>query len=180
MFLHMHSSSNLPATRRAVILTALFLPLAGEAAKPRVPGGGVPSTNSRKPTRAAMSPKIEQVCDAYLQAWSAGDLQRLAAQLHADIHFKSPNADSHGREAYLAAVARMKPLLLRLDVHARLHGPDSAMFMYDFVCREPLGTVRTAEWVRFEDGLIRDSEVFFDPRPFEALARAAREAATRG
>jgi hypothetical protein len=122
-----------------------------------------------------MRPTIEQVSDAYLHAWSAQDLAALAAQLHADVHFTSPNAQTRGREAYLAAVARMQPLLLRLDVHARLHGKDSTMFVYDFVCREPIGVVRTAELLRFQEGLIRDSEVFFDPRPFEALgpARAA-------
>jgi ketosteroid isomerase-like protein len=117
-----------------------------------------------------MSASIEQVSTAYLNAWSSKDLEGIAALLHPDIHFRSPNADTHGREAYLAAVARMFPLLLRIDVRAQLHGSDSAMFVYDFVCREPVGAARTAELVRFADGLIRDSEVFFDPRPFEALA----------
>jgi hypothetical protein len=119
-----------------------------------------------------MSPSIEQVSSAYLQAWSSKDLKGLAAQLHADIHFKGPNAKSQGKDAYLAAAGRMFPLLERIDVRARLHGADSAMFVYDFVCREPIGVARTAELVRFEDGLIRDSEVFFDPRPFDAMMQA--------
>jgi hypothetical protein len=119
-----------------------------------------------------MSASIEQVSRAYLKAWQDKDLKALAAQLHPDVHFRSPNAETQGREAYLAAVGRMLPLLERIDVHAVLHGSDSAMFVYDFVCREPIGTARTAELVRVEGGLIRASEVFFDPRPFEAFARA--------
>jgi hypothetical protein len=119
-----------------------------------------------------MSASIEQVSRAYLQAWQAKDLKALAAQLHPDIQFWSPNAQTQGREAYLAAVGRMLPLLERIDIRATLHGSDSAMFVYDFVCREPIGVARTAERVRIEGGLIRDSEVFFDPRPFEAFARA--------
>jgi hypothetical protein len=40
------------------------------------------------------------------------------------------------------------------------------MFCYDFVCREPIGVSRTAEWLRFEGSLIREIELFFDARPF--------------
>jgi hypothetical protein len=49
---------------------------------------------------------------------------------------------------------------------------DRAMFAYDFICRDPIGVCRTAELVRFQDGLIRDIELFFDARPFEAMQRA--------
>jgi hypothetical protein len=41
-----------------------------------------------------------------------------------------------------------------------------------FVCRPPIGVSSTAEMVRFQDGLIRDTELFFDARPFEAMQKA--------
>jgi hypothetical protein len=52
------------------------------------------------------------------------------------------------------------------------------MFAYDFVCRDPIGVCRTAELVRFQDGLIRDIELFFDARPFEAMQRTQADRAT--
>jgi hypothetical protein len=179
MLLHMLAVSNI-ATRRAFTATGMLFFLTGRAPG-RTCRAALLQHTQPKGTGASMSPTIEQLSEDYLKAWSARDLQTLAALLHADIEFRSPNAQTRGREAYLAAVGRMLPLLIRLDVHARLHGPASAMFVYDFVCREPIGAVRTAERVCIEDGLIRDSEVFFDPRPFEALAqaRAAAAAATR-
>jgi hypothetical protein len=39
------------------------------------------------------------------------------------------------------------------------------------VCCDPIGRCPTAELVRVQDGLIRESQVFFDARPFEAMAR---------
>lgn len=124
-----------------------------------------------------MSPSIEQLSHAYLDAWSRRDLQGIAALIHPDISFRSPNGQIRGSEAYLAAAGRMLPLLERIDVNLRLHGPDSAMFIYDFVCQAPIGVARTAEAVRFKDGLVCDSEVLFDPRSFQ---RAAPPAAVSG
>jgi hypothetical protein len=48
---------------------------------------------------------------------------------------------------------------------------DRAMFAYDFICRDPIAVCRTAELLRFTDGLILDIELFFDARPFEAMQR---------
>jgi hypothetical protein len=125
-----------------------------------------------------MSRSTEQVSNAYLDAWSRKDLDSIAANVHPDMHFKSPNAETHGRDAYIAATARMLPLLERIDVRAQFVSGDRAMFAYDFVCGAPIGLVRTAELIRIEGGLVRESEIFFDARPFEALTRA--RAAVKG
>jgi len=125
-----------------------------------------------------MSESIEEVSKAYIDAWARKDLDGIAAHVHPQVHFRSPNADTTGRAAYVAAVARMLPLLEGIDVRAQFVSGDSAMFVYDFICRAPIGICRTAELLRFEDGLVRESEVFFDPRPFEALARARAAGAT--
>jgi hypothetical protein len=49
------------------------------------------------------------------------------------------------------------------------------MFWHDFVCRDPIGLAPTAELVRFEGGLVRESHIVFDVRPFEAFARVLQE-----
>ena len=119
-----------------------------------------------------MTASIEQVSTAYLSAWTRKDLEGIAACLHPAVQFKSPTAETNGRDKYLAATARVLPLLDRIDIRAQFTSGDRAMFAYDFVCREPIGVSRTAELVRLEGGLIRESEVLFDARPFEAFARA--------
>ena len=125
----------------------------------------------------ALTGARESDCIAYLDAWSRKDIEGIAARLHPQVHFKGPMQELNGREAVLEATRRIFPLLERFDVRARFVSSDRAMFAYDFVCREPIGVCRTAELVRFEDGLIRDTEVFFDARPFEAFQRAQALAA---
>jgi len=122
---------------------------------------------------------IESNCTAYLDAWSRKDLDGIAIHLHPDVHFKGPMQELNGRDAVLASTKRVFPLLVRLDVRARFISGDQAMFAYDFVCHEPIGVCRTAEMVRFADGLIRETELFFDARPFEAVQKAQADRAAK-
>jgi hypothetical protein len=119
-----------------------------------------------------MSKSIESSCTDYLNAWSRKDLDGIAAHLHPEVHFKGPMQELNGRDAVLASSKRIFPLLEQLNVRAQFVSGERAMFAYDFVCREPIGLCRTAELVHFQDGLIRDIELFFDARPFEAMHRA--------
>jgi SnoaL-like domain len=145
-------------------------------------GGALVATHdawpkSVKPGESTMSKSIESSCTDYLNAWSRKDLEGIAAHLHPEVHFKGPMQELNGRDAVLASSKRIFPLLERLDLRAQFVSGERAMFAYDFVCREPIGVCRTAELVHFQDGLIRDIELFFDARPFEAMQRA-RAAAT--
>jgi len=126
-----------------------------------------------------MSKSIESRCASYLDAWSRKDLVGVAAHLHPDVHFKGPMQELNGKDAVLASTQRIFPLLERLDVRAQYFSGDRAMFAYDFVCRPPIGLCRTAEMVRFEDDLIRETELFFDARPFEAMQKALAERAAQ-
>ncbi len=124
-----------------------------------------------------MSKSIESSCTDYLNAWSRKDLDGIAAHLHPEVHFKGPMQELNGRDAVLASSKRIFPLLERLEVRAQFVAGERGMFAYDFVCREPIGVCRTAELVHFQDGLIRDIELFFDARPLEAMQRV-RDAGT--
>ena len=115
---------------------------------------------------------IEAKCAAYMDAWSRKDLDAIGALLHPKVHFKGPMQELNGREAVLAASQKIFPLLDKFVVRQQFVSGERSMFAYDFVCREPIGLCRTAELIKFEDGLIRETELFFDARPFEALQRA--------
>jgi ketosteroid isomerase-like protein len=125
---------------------------------------------------STMTKSIDSSCADYLDAWSRKDLDGIAAHLHPEVHFKGPMQEVDGRSAVLDGSKRILSLLERLEVRARFVSGDRAMFAYDFVCRAPIGVCRTAELVRFQDGLIRDIELFYDARPFAAMQQA-RDAA---
>jgi hypothetical protein len=77
-----------------------------------------------------------------------------------------------GRAAYIEATKRVFSILEKLDVRGQFFAGERAVLIYDFVCHEPIGISRTAEMVRFKDGLLIDTELFFDARPFEAMQKA--------
>jgi len=122
-------------------------------------------------TSKGTTPSMETICDAYLDAWAHKDLDGIGACLHPGVHFKGPMQELDGRQSVLLAAQRVFPLLERFEKRERFLSRDHAMFVYDFVCREPIGVCPTAELVRFEDGLVRDIQLFFDARPFEAFQR---------
>ncbi len=153
--------------RRSILALASGALIASRAACAQVAQQGIPT----------MQKSIDSNCAAYLDAWSRKDLDGIAIHLHPEVHFKGPMQELNGRDAVLAASKRIFPLLERLEVRARFVSGNRAMFAYDFVCREPIGVCRTAELIRFEDGLIRDIELFFDARPFEAMQRAQADRA---
>ena len=95
---------------------------------------------------------IKQFCDRYYDAWNRKDLNAILACIDPGVVFKSPNATTNGRDAFT--------------------GPDGAMAALDFYCVQPIGVCPTAERLALKNGLVVDDELFFDTRPFEALARA--------
>src|SRR5258708_39914808 len=144
--------------RRSVLVLAGGTLIAARTAWPQ----------TAQPGDLKMPKSIDSDCAAYLDAWSRKDLDGIAVHLHPDVHFKGPMQELNGRAAVLASSKRIFPLLERLDVRARFVSGDRAMFAYDFVCRDPIGVCRTAEFVRLQTGLIRAIEPFFAHRPLWA------------
>ena len=126
-----------------------------------------------------MSTSVENVSKAYVKAWQEKDLQALGDLIDPAIVFKSPTATTNGRDAYLAAAKRFISLVERIDVRARCVTESDAMVAYDFVCREPIGVSATAELITVKNSLVAYSEVFFDARPFAALAKLPAPASTQ-
>lgn len=109
----------------------------------------------------------------YLDAWDRKDTAGIAACLDPNVSFKGPQAQLSGREAFMAAVGRMLPLLERVKVRHLFVDGDTALAVYDFVCHAPVGNIRTCELITFGDTLILSSEIFFDTSPLTAQRSAA-------
>ncbi len=142
--------------------------IAGGAAMAALSGSAAQS-GDRHETRASF-------CASYLDSWRRKDLNAIARHLHSEVDFVGPMVQMHGRDAFLRSTERILPLLERFEPRGSFLAGNKATFIYDFVCRSPIGVVRTAELVRFEDNLIRHVELFYDARPFDAAQRAAGSA----
>lgn len=158
---------NMDLSRRSLLLLAGSALAFPDSVWSHLAQSGEPKMSSPNETNGA----------AYLDAWSRKDLHGIGLYLHPSVHFKGPMQELDGRDAVLASAQRIFPLLERLDIRAQFFAGARAMFAYDFICRAPIGLCRTAELVRFDNGLIRDIELFFDARPFEAMQRAPADKA---
>jgi hypothetical protein len=118
---------------------------------------------------SAVTTSAQQVVQTYLDAWRHKNADAMGRCVHSDVSFRGPLSESREREAFVDGAKRMFPLLREHRVRSILMGNDQAMFVYDFVCTEPIGVCRTAEFVTLKDGLIGSVEIFFDARPFEKL-----------
>ena len=119
-----------------------------------------------------MPDSARELCERYYDAWQQKNLEEILGCVHPEIAFKSPNATTRGRDAYAAAAKRFLPLVDRVEVRQTFTDTDAAMVAVDFHCIQPVGLCPTAERMKLRDGLIVEDELYFDPRPFEALARA--------
>ena len=108
---------------------------------------------------------------AYIDAWNRKDVGAIRRLIHPDAHFKGPMSETSGRDALVAAVERMLPMVKSVEIRSSFANGNEAMFTYDFECAPPIGVSRVADHMVIEDGLIRDTEVIFDARPFERAAR---------
>src|SRR5690348_11132164 len=66
--------------------------------------GGAFATTNRGGTTVPDS--VRELCERYYTAWQNKKLDGILACLHPDVVFKSPNAATHGREAYASAARR--------------------------------------------------------------------------
>ncbi|HEY0626434.1 MAG TPA: nuclear transport factor 2 family protein [Allosphingosinicella sp.] len=125
------------------------------------------------PAAASEPDDLRKTSAAYLAAWAAKDLDAISRHVHPEVRFTGPMAQFEGRDAFLQSSRRIFTLLETFEVRSAFVEGERGMFAYDFVCREPIGRCRTAELVGFKGGLIREIELLYDARPFEAALRAA-------
>ena len=117
-----------------------------------------------------MTDRLLQVGAEYLEALGAGDLNRIRAVIHPELHFRTPLLEVWGREPFIFACEQVIARTHGLVLKAKFAAGNQAMFTYDLLFVEPIGPVRTANLMTFEDDKIRDVELFYDARPFQPPA----------
>ena len=121
---------------------------------------------------------LAKIAGDYLEAWNRKDAAAFAALVAPEVRFVGPLARIEGRDAFVAALSRMFPMVERVALRALFaeEGGTRVVLIYDFVCAPPIGSCRTAEMLEVRGGLIVASELFVDSAPFTA-AQTRRAAA---
>jgi hypothetical protein len=112
---------------------------------------------------------------AYIDAVGHKQFDRLADMLHADVQFLTTGPTIVGRQAFVDALRRLSPIIVRNDVRDTIVDGENVAVVYDFVTDTPAGAVPTIEWLCFEGGSIKSSRLIFHKERWpEAAAELAR------
>ena len=112
-----------------------------------------------------------KVFSAYLDAFTAGDLERAFALVADDFDFHGPMLRSKGKAAFVEGASGLGPIVKRHDMLRQWSDRDEACSIYDFKIETPLGkaSITMTEWVQVRDGKLARSRLVFNTPEFVAL-----------
>ena len=111
------------------------------------------------------------VVNAYLDAFTSGDLDRAYALIADDFVFKGPMLQSVGKEAFVAGSQGLRPIVRGHTLLRQFADGDEVCSIYDFDVETPAGSgsVTMAEWNVVRDGRLASARLVFDTAAFAAL-----------
>jgi hypothetical protein len=125
---------------------------------------------------------LKSLSESYIKAVGRRDFDRVAELLHPEVVFSGPGKPLQGAGAYLGALRRLGPVLLRNDIRKVVADGNDVGVFYEFVTDTDVGAVPSAEWLTFEDGRIRSVHLVFHTQPWpkvlEELTRRANASAS--
>ena len=87
---------------------------------------------------------------AYIDAVGHKQFDRVAPMLHPNVEFLTTGGAIRGVTAYIDALRRLAPILVRNDVQTTIVDGNDVAVVYDFVTDTPAGAVPTIEWITVE------------------------------
>lgn len=103
-----------------------------------------------------------ELARGWIEAWGRLDMEWLRRNLAPDFVHTSPFGRLEGREPYLATVEPMaRKSVMELRILGVLGGGAQAAIRFEN--RTAAGTVESCDWLRVEDGRIREVRSFYDP-----------------
>jgi ketosteroid isomerase-like protein len=110
----------------------------------------------------------------WIEAWGRLDMEWLRRSLAPDFVHTSPFGRLEGREPYLATVEPMaRKSVVELRIVDVLGGEAQAAVRFENRTAE--GTVESCDWLRIEDGRIREVRSFYDPAAIRKLLSAEEQ-----
>ena len=119
----------------------------------------------------------ETTARTYIEAVGDRDLTPLETILDNEL-VATLSGDRFGKRAWIDAIERLLPALIRNDIREVFVSGQRACIVYDFVTDTPAGAVTCVELVTVREGRITEIELVFDrvafaPVQAELKARAA-------
>lgn len=110
-----------------------------------------------------------KLAETYYQHILQKNVDAIAACLHPNVHFISPLAELSEKAAVLEAAKNLGNILTDIIIHAKFNNDNQVILVYDFMFPAPIGKLRAAGLIGFNDNLISKIELFYDGRPFEDM-----------
>ena len=111
----------------------------------------------------------------FIEAVGQKKLDTLASLLRPEFEFGGNAAPTHGAEAYVAAIRRLSPIIVRNEIRKVFVDGNEVCVLYDFVT--PVCPVASVERIVVEDGKLASTWLLFDrsrwPEVMQELQRRA-------
>jgi len=102
-----------------------------------------------------------ELAAGWIEAWARMDIEWLKERLAPDFVHTSPFGRLEGRDNYLERVAPMAQKSVQdLSIKDVIASGNQAAIWFEN--RTPRGTIPSCDWVRVEDGLIKEIQSFYD------------------
>ena len=112
----------------------------------------------------------------YIDLVGARDLAPLDELFTDDLVATTAGA-SFDKEQWIAALARLLPVVVRNDIREVFENGDKAVVIYDFVTDTDAGAVPCVEWVTVRGDRITSIELIFEKANWGLVAAALQERA---
>lgn len=111
-----------------------------------------------------MSHNCASLAQAYYAAVGKKDVRGIEKYLHPKVQVIGPLGRAIGREAVLEATKKFTEMFETLSARLVLGSESHAMVVYDLQCKPPIGNFSASNLMTFEEGMITQIELFYDPR----------------
>lgn len=124
----------------------------------RIPGS---SLGSRVKGDTEVKERSAELAVGWIEAWIRMDMDWLRHWLTPDFVHNSPFGRLEGLDIYLETVEPMaRKSVQQLEIKAVIAGEEQAAVWFEN--RTPTGVIPSCDWVRVEDGKIKEIQSFYD------------------
>ncbi len=108
-----------------------------------------------------MKERSAELAAGWIEAWIRMDMEWLKERLAPDFVHTSPFGRLEGRDSYLETVEPMaRKSVQDLEIRDVIASGNQAAVWFEN--RTPAGVIPSCDWVRVEDGLIKEIQSFYD------------------
>ena len=105
---------------------------------------------------------IIDIAEEYYTLLGKKDASGVAKYLHEDVLCISPVDEVRGKRALLGVIKNFVSSFNSLNIRNKFCSENQAVVVFDLNFPEPIGKLRSVSLVTFEDGLIKQLELFYD------------------